>query len=160
MQPGSHHVIFLPPQKIRHGACFTLSLPCVMTAKNHSSVAQLVEQAAVNRRVVGSSPTGGADTGRGNTPAPPVYRGRRELTLSAFVVYRKRRNHLRRPALRREFSARRTPSPSDRSRSDFAPELSDSRSTHPRWVNNLVRLGPRGGTISNSRHNAQSSRVS
>ena len=37
-----------------------LASPCLAINPIHSSLAQLVEHAAVNRRVVGSSPTGGA----------------------------------------------------------------------------------------------------
>ena len=38
---------------------------------SHSSIAQSVEHAAVNRRVVGSSPTGGAKSG-----LPPEFDGK------------------------------------------------------------------------------------
>ena len=37
----------------------------------HSSIAQSVEHAAVNRRVVGSSPTGGANMNKGRTKIRP-----------------------------------------------------------------------------------------
>ena len=38
----------------------------------YSSLAQLVEHAAVNRRVVGSSPTRGGSVGDSNAEGPPV----------------------------------------------------------------------------------------
>jgi hypothetical protein len=52
-----------------------------------SPVAQLVEQAAVNRRVVGSSPTGGAPQPASTTTRTVVNGKGREDNLSAFFVY-------------------------------------------------------------------------
>ena len=55
--------------------------------QSYSSVAQLVEQAAVNRRVVGSSPTGGAFYFSTEKQDPTVNTKRRESPLSAFFVF-------------------------------------------------------------------------
>ena len=54
---------------------------------DYSPVAQLVEQAAVNRLVVGSSPTGGAFImGSGFAAPNRLGESRRVLSLSAFCV--------------------------------------------------------------------------
>lgn len=55
---------------------------------SHSSVAQLVEQAAVNRRVVGSNPTGGAFLDQRTSRNNLVNQKRRERCSSAFFVFR------------------------------------------------------------------------
>ena len=52
----------------------------------HSPVAQLVEQAAVNRLVVGSSPTGGARFFSAERNHRPVNARRREIGRRAFRV--------------------------------------------------------------------------
>ena len=49
-----------------------------------SPVAQLVEQPAVNRLVVGSSPTGGASSLVANLTGPPVNAERRERERPAI----------------------------------------------------------------------------
>lgn len=60
-----------------------------------SSVAQLVEQAAVNRWVAGSSPAGGARFCSAYSQYRPVHRKRREVRLPAFFRFRLSRNDLR-----------------------------------------------------------------
>ena len=64
----------------------------------YSPVAQLVEQAAVNRLVVGSSPTGGARFSATKPADNPVNAPRREFRLSAFRVSCLSRRGLRRSA--------------------------------------------------------------
>ena len=48
---------------------------CPFADFKYSSIAQLVEHAAVNRRVVGSSPTGGAIWSRGQEVKTPPFHG-------------------------------------------------------------------------------------
>ena len=70
---------------------------CRLSASYHfSPVAQLVEQAAVNRLVVGSSPTGGARFCSAYLQYRPVHRKRREVRLPAFLHICLSRNDLRR----------------------------------------------------------------
>ena len=52
----------------------------------HSPVAQLVEQAAVNRLVVGSSPTGGANS----RPEAEEFALNNKAAQAAFLIYGRR----------------------------------------------------------------------
>ena len=53
----------------------------------YSSIAQLVEHAAVNRRVVGSSPTGGARLRGQAVKTPPFHGGNRgSIPLGVTII--------------------------------------------------------------------------
>ena len=66
-------------------------LICPFVTFKYSSIAQLVEHSAVNRRVVGSSPTGGATWSRGQeVKTPPFHGGNRGsiplgITIDKFL---------------------------------------------------------------------------
>ena len=56
----------------------------IILSSVYSSLAQLVEHAAVNRRVVGSSPTGGAMKRLENTMFSSLFLRLRRITLYIF----------------------------------------------------------------------------
>ena len=69
---------------LRHGRSLLLRQLCI--AKMFSSIAQSVEHAAVNRGVVGSSPTGGARVGRHFNGDGPFFLSDNKLGPLAQLV--------------------------------------------------------------------------
>ena len=79
-QAGRNRLFGLDPLRISAEATNILArLSSGEVGICYSPVAQLVEQAAVNRRVVGSSPTGGADLFVTKLTVKPVNARRREI---------------------------------------------------------------------------------